>query len=122
MGGEENDNDTWLNLYKHTGLALKQAQVAMIRLDHTGKDETKGQRGGSAKAGDVDAIWKLTESRTSVTGSQLQSRFPLETRSWPFRHDGPLHHTLEDIGAGRARGQDLAHHPTGTDQPDAGYR
>ena len=33
----------------------------MVRLDHTGKDQTKGQRGGSAKYGDVDAVWKLTE-------------------------------------------------------------
>jgi KaiC/GvpD/RAD55 family RecA-like ATPase len=59
--GEENENDTWLAFYRHTGLALKQAQVAMIRLDHSGKDETKGQRGGSAKSGDVDAIWRLSK-------------------------------------------------------------
>ena len=31
-----------------------------IRLDHTGKDEERGQRGGSAKTGDVDAVWKLS--------------------------------------------------------------
>ena len=60
VGGEENDNDTWLNFYKHTGLMLKQQRVALIRLDHSGKDEGKGQRGGSAKSGDVDAIWTLT--------------------------------------------------------------
>ncbi|WP_154794717.1 bifunctional DNA primase/polymerase [Occultella kanbiaonis] len=61
VGGEENENDTWLSFYRHTGLALKQARVACIRLDHTGKDETKGQRGGSAKSGDVDAVWRLSE-------------------------------------------------------------
>jgi hypothetical protein len=60
VDGEENSNDTWLDFYRHTGLKLRQAQVAMIRLDHTGKDESKGMRGGSAKYGDVDAIWSLT--------------------------------------------------------------
>src|SRR5699024_7633552 len=58
--GDENENDTWLSFYRHTGLKLKQAGVSLIRLDHTGKDETKGQRGGSAKVGDVDAVWRMS--------------------------------------------------------------
>lgn len=58
--GPENENDTWLNFYRHTGLKLKQRGVSLVRLDHTGKDETKGQRGGSAKSGDVDAVWRLS--------------------------------------------------------------
>jgi hypothetical protein len=58
--GEENENDTWLNFYRHTGLKLKQHGIALIRLDHTGKDEQKGQRGGSAKGGDVDAVWRMS--------------------------------------------------------------
>lgn len=61
VAGDENENDTWLNFYRHTGLKMKQHGVAMIRLDHAGKDETKGQRGGSAKVGDVDAVWKLAK-------------------------------------------------------------
>ena len=61
VGGEENENDTWLNFYRHTGLAMKQAGVSCIRLDHTGKDHEKGMRGGSAKYGDVDAVWKLSK-------------------------------------------------------------
>lgn len=60
VDGEENENDTWLRFYRHTGLKMKQAGISMIRLDHTGKDEAKGQRGGSAKVGDVDAVWKLS--------------------------------------------------------------
>jgi RecA-family ATPase len=60
IDGEENSNDTWLAFYLHTGLQLKQLGVSMIRLDHSGKDESKGMRGGSAKAGDVDAFWLLT--------------------------------------------------------------
>lgn len=64
--GDENENDTWLNFYRHTGLRLKQAGISLIRLDHSGKDETKGQRGGSAKSGDVDAVWRM-----SKTGEEL---------------------------------------------------
>lgn len=60
VAGEENTNDTWLNFYRHTGLALKQAGIACIRLDHSGKDAERGMRGGSAKYGDVDAVWRLT--------------------------------------------------------------
>lgn len=61
VGGDENENDTWLNFYRHTGLKLKQAEKALIRLDHSGKDEMKGQRGGSAKVGDVDAVWRMSK-------------------------------------------------------------
>ena len=82
IDGEENSNDTWLNLYRRTGLKLKQAGVATIRLDHTGKDEAKGTRGGSAKSGDVDAIWRLTK----ITENRLrlectESRMHLAAKS-----------------------------------------
>ncbi|OYO01220.1 AAA family ATPase [Enemella evansiae] len=60
VNGEENDNDTWLLFYRCTGLLLKRAGIACLRLDHSGKDASKGQRGGSAKAGDVDATWRLS--------------------------------------------------------------
>lgn len=59
--GEENSNDTWIQFYRHTGKALKAAGIACVRLDHSGKDETRGQRGASAKSGDVDAVWQLTK-------------------------------------------------------------
>lgn len=70
VDGDENENDTWLAFYRNTGLLLKQNEITMVRLDHTGKDESKGQRGGSAKSGDVDAIWKL--SKITEDGSKLQ--------------------------------------------------
>lgn len=70
VDGDENENDTWLAFYRQTGLLLKQNEITMVRLDHTGKDESKGQRGGSAKSGDVDAIWKL--SKITDDGSKLQ--------------------------------------------------
>lgn len=66
IGGEENANDTWLAFYRHAGLTLKRERVALIRLDHAGKDEAKGQRGGSAKAGDVDAVWRMSRLTDTV--------------------------------------------------------
>ena len=78
VAGDENENDTWLNFYRHTGLRLKQAEVAMIRLDHSGKDESKGQRGGSAKSGDVDAVWRLSRLGEDTFRLSCEAhRFPI---------------------------------------------
>lgn len=100
VGGDENENDTWLNFYRHTGMKLKKAQKALIRLDHTGKDETKGQRGGSAKVGDVDAVWKM--SRVTDTTYRLDCeahRFPLTEKTLVLhRQENPLRHTVDAEG------------------------
>jgi hypothetical protein len=102
VDGKENENDTYLAMYRHTGLALKRAGVAIIRLDHSGKDETKGQRGASAKSGDVDAVWKLTcvtEDRFRLDCTD--TRFSLTTKSLQLqRHVTPrLHHSVIVSGA-----------------------
>lgn len=84
--GDENENDTWLNFYRHTGLKLKQAGVSLIRLDHSGKDESKGQRGGSAKSGDVDAVWRM--SRVGEETFELvceAQRFPIAEKHLTIR-------------------------------------
>lgn len=60
--GKENDSDTFLGLYRKTLVPLKGAGLTVLRLDHPGKDAEKGQRGSSAKDGDVDVIWKLTKT------------------------------------------------------------
>jgi hypothetical protein len=105
--GEENENDTWLNFYRHTGLAIKQAGLALIRLDHTGKDETKGQRGGSAKSGDVDAVWRL--SRVTETTFRLDceaARLPITEKTMVIhRETSPrLRHRVDAAGAVAAWG------------------
>jgi hypothetical protein len=101
IDGEENSNDTWLNFYLHTGLQLKQLGVAMSRLDHSGKDESKGMRGGSAKAGDVDAFWLLT--RITDTSLRLEcnaNRMELDTKLLKItRCSEPLRHQLEGAAA-----------------------
>ncbi len=101
--GEENENDTWLNFYKHTGLRLKQAGVALIRLDHAGKDETKGQRGGSAKSGDVDAVWRMSREGDDTFDLTCEAqRFPIhETRLTVRRVDdenGLRHEVISNPG------------------------
>jgi hypothetical protein len=102
IDGEENSNDTWLEFYLHTGLKLKQLGVAMIRLDHSGKDEAKGMRGGSAKTGDVDAVWQLIR----ITDAKLRlecpyNRMELDTKLLKItRHTDPrLRHELEGADA-----------------------
>lgn len=66
VAGEENDNNTWLGFYRNTGVHLKARGVAYLRLDHSGKDAEKGMRGGSAKYGDVDMVWRLTAQSETV--------------------------------------------------------
>ena len=92
--GEENENDTWLNFYRHTGLALKRAEVACIRLDHSGKDADKGMRGGSAKSGDVDAVWRLTLlNETTIQLACTDHRMPVPVKVMTLtRQDYPLAH------------------------------
>jgi hypothetical protein len=58
--GDENDADTYRSLYARTGRQLKAQGIALVRLDHAGKDETKGQRGSSGKNDDVDVVLSLT--------------------------------------------------------------
>ncbi len=99
--GLENENDTWLNFYRHTGLKLKQRGVSLVRLDHSGKDETKGQRGGSAKSGDVDAVWRLStvvQDKTFRLDCEA-ARMPITEKTLVFeRLQDPLRHRVEGAG------------------------
>lgn len=105
IAGEENENDTWLAFYRHTGLKLKQAGVALVRLDHSGKDETKGQRGGSAKSGDVDAVWRL--SKVTETTYRLDceaARMPVAEKTLVLHREATphLHHKVDAVGRSAA--------------------
>jgi hypothetical protein len=102
VAGDENENDTWLAFYRYTGLVLKRAGIAMVRLDHAGKDVTKGQRGGSAKSGDVDAVWRLVEVKPDAVYRLTCDghRMPLPvTELLLHRETSPvLRHRVEDGG------------------------
>lgn len=94
VAGEENSADTYRRFYRATGMLLKQAGVAAIRLDHAGKETDRGERGSSAKGDDVDLSWELRDAggneyllkrsytRISWVPEQLKLRREIE----PLRH------------------------------------
>jgi hypothetical protein len=94
IGGDENDSSTFLALYRHALVPLKAAGVTVMRLDHAGKDLEKGQRGSSAKEGDVDDIWVLTARsatrfglrRTKSRSGHGDDHLEIERRFEPLRH------------------------------------
>ena len=97
VGGDENDSATYQAFYRHSLLALKRAGIAVLRLDHLGKDATKGQRGSSAKNDDVDCVWLLVEKLAGQTYSlrcerQRSGDHPQHIEI--TRHRNPLRHSL----------------------------
>jgi hypothetical protein len=95
VAGKENDADTFRDFYRHTGFGLKQRGVTWARLDHAGKDGSRGQRGSSAKGDDVDVIW-----RVEATDDGLQLRRDAARMGWVpervplHRHDEPLRYSV----------------------------
>jgi len=75
--GAENDSDTIMAFYAHTGMPLKARSVAWLRLDHEGKEADRGPRGNSAKGDDVDVAWRL-----AATDSGLELRRYAARMSW----------------------------------------
>jgi Bifunctional DNA primase/polymerase, N-terminal/AAA domain len=134
--GRENDADTFLQLYRCSLVGLKKAGITVLRLDHPGKDMTRGQRGSSAKEGDVDTIWRLEP----VTGNTFRlerekSRsghgdpvFSLARTEDPLRHEWGIHGIDEDLirqiaalGLSRSTGRDkikAALHAEGIQTPN----
>ena len=60
VAGEESKSDTWQGLYKYSMVPLRQANCAVVILDHQGHDASKGARGSSAKRDNVDLQWIQT--------------------------------------------------------------
>jgi hypothetical protein len=72
--GDENDAGTYQDFYRHSGLKMKQMGVTWARLDHKGKDPTKGQRGSSAKGDDIDVAWEIVKTDNGVELKRQLSR------------------------------------------------
>jgi len=97
IGGEEDSADTFRALYRHAIMPLKAEGRAVLRLDHSGKDLTRGQRGSSGKADDVDAVWSLTRRtpevfdlrRTHSRTNHGADHLTLTRRTGPLRHEVP---------------------------------
>jgi hypothetical protein len=59
--GDENAADTYHGFWQHTGSPLKRAGIGLARADHEGHEEGRS-RGSSAKADDVDIVWRLSRT------------------------------------------------------------
>lgn len=94
--GPENEADTFIQLYRCSLTRLKRRRITVLRLDHTGKDSSKGQRGSSAKESDADVLWALNrEGETTFSLECQKSRsghiehgtiIRLERQYEPLRH------------------------------------
>lgn len=110
IGGKENDSDTMHGLYRHALMPLKAMGKAVVRLDHAGKDATKGQRGSSAKTTDVDVVWRLDcPDNENVTLIREESRNPHHPEAIRLvREADPLRHVLVGFGKPKPAGlQDM---------------
>ena len=100
VGGEENSADTIKNFSRHTAQPLKAAGIALLRIDHAGKDLARGQRGSSAKRDDVDVVWLLKPTTGSLPGKDMFTLVNEASRvNW----------IQEDIRITRDEGPPLAH-------------
>lgn len=108
--GEENSADTIRAFYRHTAQQLKAAGISVLRTDHTGKDTDKGQRGSSAKADDVDIVYKLTRNNTGVTLQRTHSRITWAPDNIPITYTETDNGTVTVIIAPRRT------YPDGTQQ------
>ena len=103
--GEENDAPTWLRLYRLLHAPVKNLGVAQLRIDHLGKDHSKGARGSSAKDGDVDDGWLLKRDPADARVRKL-------THPLTRNGDGPSYvHLLVESDP-------LRHVVTATDDPE----
>lgn len=95
IAGEENSADTFRFLYMHTIQPLKGAGIASLRLDHSGKDVTKGTRGSSAKSDDVDVVFRLdkTDEGFNLVATHRRMGWVPETTPLTMR-DEPLRYTV----------------------------
>jgi hypothetical protein len=72
--GEEDKADTLAAFNRWTGTALKRHGIAWLRVDHAGKDVTRGARGSSAKNDDVDVVWHLARTESGLLLKRTHSR------------------------------------------------
>ena len=104
--GNENDAATFLALYRCSLVPLKGRGTTVLRLDHPGKELGRGQRGSSAKDGDVDSIWKLERDseevilleRTKTRSGHGAGTVILQMHSDPLRFDWDPCGQLVDAG------------------------
>ena len=96
--GAENESDTYRAARHYTWAPLKAAGRTVIRVDHLGKDKSKGARGSSMKRDDVDVLWELSRAGTDdkLVLVRTHSRLPgVEERINLARLTNPLRHVRQ---------------------------
>jgi hypothetical protein len=65
--------------------------ITELRIDHAGKEATKGQRGSSAKNDDVDVVSQLKVDTHGVTLSVDRQRISWVPQNVEMKRDGACH-------------------------------
>jgi hypothetical protein len=94
--GDENSSKVAQDFYEHAGRELKRKRIAYLRIDHIGKDASRGARGSSAKIDDLDLIWtmaKTKEANVFILKNQ-KARVPISQQEILIERTlSPLKHT-----------------------------
>jgi hypothetical protein len=88
--GEENDNNTWLKVYIYSIVPLRDYDdsITIIRIDHFGKDKTKGGRGGSAKEQDVSNVYEMKKTNKGFVLERTHTRSGIGPETVAFYRTG----------------------------------
>jgi 5S rRNA maturation endonuclease (ribonuclease M5) len=105
--GEENSADTFQDLYRHTLMPLKAAGIAVVRLDHAGKEKERGMRGSSAKRDDADVVVRIEKVPNGIVWKATHRRigwYPEQITINVTEADGVhrLHIASENVPSGTA--------------------
>lgn len=99
--GDENSSNVAQDFYEHAGRELKRKKIAYLRIDHIGKDASRGARGSSAKIDDLDLIWtmaKTKEANVFLLKNQ-KARVPISQQEILIERTlSPLKHTSRSGG------------------------
>lgn len=99
LEGDENNASTYLAFYRNSLVPLKGKGIATLRLDHQGKDASKGQRGSSAKDGDVDTTWRLRFQDGGLLALEREKTRSSHGEEWVLieRMENPLRHRFVEL-------------------------
>lgn len=95
--GDENSSRVAQEFYDFSGRELKRRNIAYLRIDHVGKDASRGARGSSAKVDDLDLIWTMSKSKEEGVFilKNDKARVPIKTSELAIeRRTDPLRHLV----------------------------
>lgn len=101
--GDENDSTPYREFARLTGLRLKKAGRALLRTDHAGKNRDKGQRGSSAKADDVDLVYRLDVNDAGYTLTRTHTRIGWAPDKTVITRTGNDGQTIEFVATRKAK-------------------